>query len=102
MSWLGFFPAHSGPLVFPPLVTEWADSPPILGVSLSLLPAGIIMFEATKVGRSLSKEEFIAQEEALRAELLQIQQELKASSIPVMIIVAGVEGAGVERGVERL
>jgi AMP-polyphosphate phosphotransferase len=59
------------------------------------------MFEATKVGRSLSKEEFLAQEEALRADLLQVQQRLMGSSIPVVVIVAGVEGAGKGEVVNR-
>lgn len=52
------------------------------------------MFEATKVGRTLDKAAFKAQEETLRAELLQVQQRLMKSNIPVVVIVAGVEGAG--------
>ncbi len=60
------------------------------------------MFEASKVGRTLSKESFNQQEETLRAELLQIQQELMKSSIPVVVIVAGVEGAGKGGVVNRL
>lgn len=52
------------------------------------------MFEATKVGRSLDKDAFRTQEETLRADLLQIQQRLLKSNIPVIVIVAGVEGAG--------
>ena len=60
------------------------------------------MFEATKVGRSLSKGEFHGQEEALRADLLQVQEELKGSSVPVIVVVAGVEGAGKGEVVNRL
>jgi len=60
------------------------------------------MFEASKVGRTLSKESFKEQEETLRAELLQIQQELMKSNIPVVVIVAGVEGAGKGEVVNRL
>jgi polyphosphate kinase 2 (PPK2 family) len=60
------------------------------------------MFEATKIGRCLSKKEFHAQEAALRADLLQIQQELKGSNIPVIVVVAGVEGAGKGEVVNRL
>jgi polyphosphate:AMP phosphotransferase len=52
------------------------------------------MFEATKVGRTLSKQAFKAQEETLRADLLQIQQKLLKSNMPVVVLVAGVEGAG--------
>lgn len=60
------------------------------------------MFEATKVGRTLDKDAFKAQEETLRAELLQIQQELRQSDIPVVVLVSGVEGAGKGELVNRL
>ena len=60
------------------------------------------MFEATKVGRSLSKAAFREQEATLRAELLQVQQDLTTSNIPVIVIVAGVEGAGKGGVVNRL
>jgi len=60
------------------------------------------MFEASKVGRTLSKQAFKEQEETLRAELLQIQQQLMKSNIPVVVIVAGVEGAGKGEVVNRL
>ncbi|NNJ90060.1 MAG: polyphosphate:AMP phosphotransferase [Gammaproteobacteria bacterium] len=60
------------------------------------------MFEATKVGRKLSKQSFKEQEELLRAELLQIQHALKKSDIPVVVIVSGVEGAGKGEIVNRL
>jgi polyphosphate:AMP phosphotransferase len=52
------------------------------------------MFEATKVGRTLSKADFNKQEETLRADLLQVQQALMKSNIPIVVIVSGVEGAG--------
>jgi polyphosphate:AMP phosphotransferase len=60
------------------------------------------MFEATKVGRTLSKDDFKVQEEVLRADLLQVQQELLKSNMPVVVIVAGVEGAGKGEVVNRL
>ncbi len=60
------------------------------------------MFEATKVGRTLGKVNFKEQEEALRADLLQVQQRLLTSNIPVVVIVSGVEGAGKGEVVNRL
>ena len=60
------------------------------------------MFEATKVGRKLGKSAFKEQEAALRADLLQIQQELLNSDVPVVVLVAGVEGAGKGGLVNRL
>jgi len=52
------------------------------------------MFEAIELGQSLSKKEFKLAEQQFRTELLQLQQQLIKQNIPVLIIVAGVEGAG--------
>jgi len=52
------------------------------------------MFEAIELGRSLSKKEFKQAEQQFRAELLQLQQQLAGLNVPVLIIVAGVEGSG--------
>jgi polyphosphate:AMP phosphotransferase len=60
------------------------------------------MFEATKVGRSVSKEDFKAQQDELRTQLLEVQQELKDSNIPVIVVVSGVEAAGKGEVVNRL
>jgi polyphosphate:AMP phosphotransferase len=60
------------------------------------------MFEATKVGRSVGKEEFKAQRDELRTELLEAQRKLKESDIPVIVIVSGVEAAGKGEVVNRL
>ncbi|MCG6940511.1 MAG: polyphosphate:AMP phosphotransferase [Thiohalocapsa sp.] len=60
------------------------------------------MFEATKVGRTVSKDEFKAQRDELRTELLEAQRRLRASNIPVIVIVAGVEAAGKGEVVNRL
>ena len=60
------------------------------------------MFEATKVGRTVSKDEFKAQQEELRTLLLEAQRELRQSKIPLVILVAGVEGAGKGEVVNRL
>ncbi|WP_295387509.1 polyphosphate:AMP phosphotransferase [uncultured Thiodictyon sp.] len=60
------------------------------------------MFEATKVGRTVSKDDFKAQQEALRTELLEAQRELRETNIPVVVLVSGVEGAGKGEVVNRL
>jgi polyphosphate:AMP phosphotransferase len=72
---------------------------PLLKTTIDEVPG---MFEATKVGRTLSKDDFKVQEEVLRADLLQVQQELLKSNMPVVVIVAGVEGAGKGEVVNRL
>jgi len=60
------------------------------------------MFEAAKVGRSVSKTDFKAQRDELRTHLLEAQRELRESNIPVIVIVAGVEAAGKGEVVNRL
>jgi polyphosphate:AMP phosphotransferase len=60
------------------------------------------MFEAAKVGRSVSKQDFKAQRDELRTQLLEAQRELTESSIPVIVIVAGVEAAGKGEVINRL
>jgi AMP-polyphosphate phosphotransferase len=60
------------------------------------------MFEATKVGRSVSKDDFKQQQEALRTELLEVQRELRQTNIPVVILISGVEAAGKGEVVNRL
>jgi polyphosphate:AMP phosphotransferase len=52
------------------------------------------MFEATKVGRSVSKDEFKVQRDELRTQLLEVQRQAQESNIPVIVIVSGVEAAG--------
>ena len=53
------------------------------------------MFEAAEVGSNVAKSEFKKREPVLRQELLEIQQELRASAeFPVIIVFAGVDGAG--------
>jgi len=60
------------------------------------------MFEATKVGRTVDKASFTAQQAALRTQLLEVQRELLHSDIPVVILICGVEGAGKGEVVNRL
>lgn len=52
------------------------------------------MFEAIELGQSLSKKEFKKAEEAFRADLLMLQQQLAEENIAALIMVAGVEGGG--------
>ncbi|MDH3526235.1 MAG: polyphosphate:AMP phosphotransferase [Gammaproteobacteria bacterium] len=59
------------------------------------------MFEAIELGQTLSKADFKAQEQQLRAQLLKIQRDLIESRVATLIIVAGVEGAGKGEVVDR-
>jgi polyphosphate kinase 2 (PPK2 family) len=53
------------------------------------------MFRTAELGRELAKQEFKEQEVVLRSELLQVQQDLRASAqFPVIIVFGGVDGAG--------
>ena len=52
------------------------------------------MFEAAELGRSVPKEQYKAVEPALRAELLEAQRRLSGAGFPVIVVFAGVDGAG--------
>jgi polyphosphate:AMP phosphotransferase len=52
------------------------------------------MFETAELGRQVSKEEFDAQEPALRMQLLELQEQLKQAPFTVLILIGGVDGAG--------
>lgn len=60
------------------------------------------MFEAAELGRKISKADFDKLEPELHTNLLAVQQELRKTKIPVIIIVSGVEGAGKGDVVNRL
>lgn len=60
------------------------------------------MFETAELGRTLSKKEYDAQEPLLRTELLEVQEDLKHASFPVIIIIGGVDGAGKSETVNLL
>jgi polyphosphate:AMP phosphotransferase len=53
------------------------------------------MFEAAEVGRKLSQDQYRRRVPDLRTELLAVQQRLRTSaSFPVIVVFAGVDGAG--------
>jgi polyphosphate:AMP phosphotransferase len=52
------------------------------------------MFEAAELGRTIAKEKFKAQVPALRTELLEVQRQLTSAKFPVIVVFAGVDGAG--------
>ncbi len=52
------------------------------------------MFEAAELGRTIPKEKFKAQIPALRIELLDVQRQLTNAKFPVIVVFAGVDGAG--------
>ncbi|ACY15069.1 polyphosphate:AMP phosphotransferase [Haliangium ochraceum] len=52
------------------------------------------MFESAELTHELSKSEREAQEPELRLRLLEAQQALREAEVPVLLVIAGVEGAG--------
>ncbi|UCE90665.1 MAG: polyphosphate:AMP phosphotransferase [Pseudomonadota bacterium] len=54
------------------------------------------------MGRTLTKDEFKAKESDLRAQLLAVQRALAEATVPVVLVVYGVSGAGKEQVVDRL
>lgn len=52
------------------------------------------MFETAELGRKISKQNYEEKVQDLRIELLEIQQELRKCDFPVIIVMAGVDGAG--------
>ncbi len=60
------------------------------------------MFEAAELGRKVSKDEFDKTAPKLRMELLALQQRLRLADFPVIIVFAGVDGAGKHETVNLL
>ena len=52
------------------------------------------MFETAELGRKVLKAEYKKQVPRLREELLAVQQELRKADFPVILVFAGVDGAG--------
>lgn len=53
-----------------------------------------VVFETAELGRKVSKEEYRKVEPELRTELIMLQQQLRQADFPVMVLFAGVDGAG--------
>jgi len=60
------------------------------------------MFETAELGRSVGKEEFEAEVPKLRLELLEAQRELQKAGVPVVVLLAGADGAGKGETVSRV
>jgi polyphosphate:AMP phosphotransferase len=60
------------------------------------------MFEALETGQKISREAFDAVAVSLRSELLELQRRLKDADFPVIILFAGVDGAGKSESVNLL
>lgn len=60
------------------------------------------MFETLEVGRRLKKDKFNERELPLRQQLLEAQFELQGGDYPVLIVVAGLDGAGKGSLVHRM
>src|SRR5687767_7764403 len=52
------------------------------------------MFEAAELGRSIPKEQYKARIPSFRTELLDVQRQLTGARFPVIVMFAGVDGAG--------
>lgn len=52
------------------------------------------MFEAAELGQQVPKDEYKRRVPKLRAELLDVQQQLIRAPVPVIVVFAGVDGAG--------
>ena len=60
------------------------------------------MFETAELGRKVPRREYKAQVPQLRTELLELQQQLRRSDFSVIVVFAGVDGAGKSETVEVL
>jgi len=60
------------------------------------------MFEAVELGRSISKQDYEQQLPALRASLIETQQAVRQAGFPVLIIIAGMDGADKGEAVHHL
>ncbi len=60
------------------------------------------MFRTAELGRKVSKEEFDQVAPALRIEILELQQRLRAADFPTIIVFGGVDGAGKNQTINLL
>ncbi len=52
------------------------------------------MFEAAELGQTVSKQDYLERVPLLRERLLDVQQRLRTAQFPVVVLFAGVDGAG--------
>ena len=52
------------------------------------------MFRTAELGHKVPKDDYHATVPRLRAELLEVQQQIRQAEIPVIIVFGGVDGAG--------
>ena len=52
------------------------------------------MFETAELGVKISRDEFDSAAEQLRLDLLALQEKLRQADFPVIVLFAGVDGAG--------
>jgi len=60
------------------------------------------MFEAAELGRKLAKPEYETRLASLRSGLLESQREIRKAQVPVIVVIAGADGAGKGETVNRL
>src|SRR5687767_15820309 len=60
------------------------------------------MFEAAELQQKISKDDYKKRVPALRTELVALQQELRRAAFPVVVVFAGVDGAGKSETVNLL
>ncbi len=60
------------------------------------------MFETAELGRKVSKEDYRKLVPDLRVQLLEIQQQVRRAEVPVVIVLAGVDGAGKGETINQL
>ncbi|WP_455379966.1 polyphosphate:AMP phosphotransferase [Acidihalobacter prosperus] len=60
------------------------------------------MFEAAELGRKVDKDTFAAAEADLRRSLLEVQRRARENQLPIIILIAGVAGAGKGQVINRL
>src|SRR5687767_15804926 len=60
------------------------------------------MFEAAELGRTIPKDEYKSRIPTLRTELLEMQRQLTGAKFPVIVVFAGVDGAGKSETVSLL
>lgn len=60
------------------------------------------MFRTAELGQKVSKEDFEGVAQALRTDMLEMQQTLRGADFPVIVVFAGVDGAGKGESVNLL